>query len=93
MKSMEGLNRIENFNGNGVEQGEEGGDKQTVSVKERTQKFNRMASIEDELSSSPRQQKEKEKKKVSYRVECFIISAGLPKQEVPNLMRVCYNSR
>lgn len=30
------------------------GEDLTVSVKERTQKFNRMASIEDELSSSPR---------------------------------------
>lgn len=67
MKSTEGLNRLvvtENLNG--VEE--------TVSVKERTQKFNRMASIEDELNSSPRQQqqhqqqqqKEKEKKKVSF---------------------------
>ncbi|KAF5289150.1 hypothetical protein FQR65_LT02040 [Abscondita terminalis] len=34
-------------------------DKQPVSVKERTQKFNRMASVEDELS--PRPQKEKKK--------------------------------
>ncbi|KAJ8924746.1 hypothetical protein NQ315_000899, partial [Exocentrus adspersus] len=36
-------------------------DKQTVSVKERTQKFNRMASVEDELS--PRQPKSAEKAK------------------------------
>ncbi|KAF5279106.1 hypothetical protein FQA39_LY05784 [Lamprigera yunnana] len=34
-------------------------DKQPISVKERTQKFNRMASVEDELS--PRPQKEKKK--------------------------------
>lgn len=69
MKSLEALNlnKMENFNGkmNGTEQGEEVNDKQTVSVKERTQKFNRMASVEDELNiSSPRQQKDKEKKKV-----------------------------
>lgn len=71
MKSTEELNRIETCHKrvNGMHQEEEGGDKQTVSVKERTQKFNRMASIEDELnSSSPRQQKEKEKKKVSHLV-------------------------
>ncbi|KAJ8982786.1 hypothetical protein NQ317_018487 [Molorchus minor] len=36
-------------------------DKQTVSVKERTQKFNRMASVEDELS--PRQMKSPDKEK------------------------------
>lgn len=43
----------------------ENGDKQTVSVKERTQKFNRLASVEDDLS--PRQIKDKKKvdKKVS----------------------------
>lgn len=44
-----------------AENGEESQEKQTISVKERTQKFNRMASIEDELSSSPRQQKDKKK--------------------------------
>lgn len=49
------------------ENGEDAQEKQTISVKERTQKFNRMASIEDELSSSPRQQKEKKKTdKVSF---------------------------
>lgn len=37
----------------------ENGEKQTVSVKERTQKFNRLASVEDDLS--PRQVKEKKK--------------------------------
>lgn len=39
-------------------------DKQTVSVKERTQKFNRLASVEDELS--PRQAKSPEKSKSSW---------------------------
>ncbi|XP_018576011.2 ankyrin repeat domain-containing protein SOWAHC [Anoplophora glabripennis] len=39
-------------------------DKQTVSVKERTQKFNRLASVEDELS--PRQPKSPEKSKSSW---------------------------
>lgn len=60
------MNKTECFNGklNGVEQQEDANDKQTVSVKERTQKFNRMASVEDELNLSPKQQKEKEKKKV-----------------------------
>lgn len=38
-----------------------GEEKQTVSVKERLEKFNRMASMEDELSSSPRQLKSAEK--------------------------------
>ncbi|KAJ8928496.1 hypothetical protein NQ314_018945, partial [Rhamnusium bicolor] len=37
-------------------------DKQTVSVKERTQKFNRLASVDDELS--PRQPKSAEKEKL-----------------------------
>lgn len=42
-----------------------GEEKQTVSVKERLEKFNRMASMEDELSSSPRQPKSAEKSKNS----------------------------
>lgn len=45
----------------------ENGEKQTISVKERTQKFNRLASVEDDLS--PRQIKEKKKtqdKNVSF---------------------------
>lgn len=40
---------------------EDNQEKTPVSVKERMQKFNRMASVEDELSPSPRQQKEKKK--------------------------------
>lgn len=46
--------------------GQDGGE--MISVKERTQKFNRMASVEDELS--PRQyQKEKEKEKKNRAVD------------------------
>lgn len=66
MRSTEAAARAESLenkvNGTDVD---DGGDKLTVSVKERTQKFNRLASVEDELSTSPRQQqKEKERKKV-----------------------------
>lgn len=49
-----------------------GEEKQTVSVKERLEKFNRMASMEDELSSSPRQLKSAEKLR-NAKVRFYII--------------------
>lgn len=38
---------------------QDNGEKQTMSVKERTQKFNKMASVEDERGSNLKQHKEK----------------------------------
>ncbi|KAF2901425.1 hypothetical protein ILUMI_04761 [Ignelater luminosus] len=45
-------------------------DKQPISVKERTQKFNRLASVDDDLSPRPQKEKKKPQDKVGFICFC-----------------------